>query len=67
MTIMEFIKQNRAAIDQAIDAETFRYDGRGGRGTVPDPPPTHNDEERRQCVLNIEGLYCWARSEGVNI
>ena len=27
----------------------------------------HNDEERRQWVLNDEGLYQWARSEGVKI
>ena len=29
--------------------------------------PYHNDEERRQWVLNDEGLYNWARSEGVKI
>jgi hypothetical protein len=27
----------------------------------------HNDEERRLWILNDEGLYNWARSEGVNI
>jgi hypothetical protein len=27
----------------------------------------HNDEERRQWVMNDESLYNWARSEGVNI
>jgi hypothetical protein len=26
-----------------------------------------NDEERRQWILNDEGLYRWARSEGVRI
>jgi hypothetical protein len=25
------------------------------------------DEERRQWILNDEGLYLWARSEGVRI
>lgn len=29
--------------------------------------PYHNDEERRQWILNDEGLYNWARSEGVRI
>jgi len=29
--------------------------------------PYKNDEERRQWVLNDEGLYNWARSEGVRI
>lgn len=27
----------------------------------------HNDEERRQWILNDESLYNWAKSEGVNI
>lgn len=29
--------------------------------------PYHNDEERRQWIYNDEGLYNWARSEGVQI
>jgi hypothetical protein len=29
--------------------------------------PYKNDEERRQWVLNHEGLYLWARQEGVKI
>jgi hypothetical protein len=29
--------------------------------------PYKNDAERREWVLNDEGLYNWARSEGVNI
>jgi hypothetical protein len=29
--------------------------------------PYHNDEERRQWVENDEGLYAWARSEGVRV
>ena len=67
MTIREFIRQHRDEIDAAINAELYRYDGRGGRGTVPDPPPKRNDEERRGWILNDEGLYRWARSEGVRI
>lgn len=27
----------------------------------------HNDEERRLWIMNDEGLYQWARSEGVDI
>jgi hypothetical protein len=27
----------------------------------------HNDEERRLWILNDEGLYNWARSEGVQV
>ena len=66
MTIREFIKQNRAAIDQVINQDIYRWDGNGGRGTIPNPAPTYNDEERRKAVLNIESLYSWACSEGVN-
>lgn len=67
MTIREFIRLHRTRIDQAINEEVYRYDGNGGRGTIPNPPPTYNDEERRKAVLNIEGLYKWARVEGVKI
>lgn len=67
MTFRNFIATNRAALDAAINEAMFRHDGRGGRGTIPDPPPTHNDQERREWVLNDEGLYRWARAEGVRI
>jgi hypothetical protein len=60
ISLREWIKQNRDEIDNAINSVLFRYDG---RGTVPNPPPSRNDDERRQWVLNDEGLYNWARSE----
>jgi hypothetical protein len=66
MTMREFIRQNRAAIDTAINAVVYRYDGKGGAGTVPDPPPTYDDDERRLWIVNDEGLYLWARSCGVD-
>jgi hypothetical protein len=61
-----FIEKNRVAIDAAINGVMYRYDGKGGKGTIPDPAPRRNDEERRQWILNDEGLYQWARSEGVS-
>lgn len=67
MRMREFIKTNRAEIDAAINQVTYRHDGRGGRGVIPDPPPTRNDSERREWVLNDEGLYRWARSAGVPV
>ncbi len=67
MTMQEFIKQNRTELDQAINGAIYRYDGNGGRGTIPTPAPTHNDKERREWIMNDEGLYRWARSEGVRI
>lgn len=56
MTLRDFIKTNRAELDQCI-ARALRQDK--------NPRPT--DEERRLWILNDEGLYNWARSEGVRI
>jgi len=65
--MMDFIRENRAELDAAINSALYRHDGRGGRGTVPNPPPSRNDSERREWVLNDEGLYHWARAEGVRV
>ncbi len=67
MTMREFIRANRKEIDDAINGALYRHDGNGGRGTIPDPPPKRNDDERRNWIVNDEGLYSWARSEGVNV
>jgi hypothetical protein len=56
MTLREFIKQNRAELDACIARALGEPDN-----------PRKNDEERRQWILNDEGLYRWARSEGVKI
>lgn len=52
MSLREFIRTHRAEIDAAIV-------GASGLAT--------NDEERREWILNDEGLYRWARAEGVRI
>ena len=31
------------------------------------PPPKHNDKERETWIMNDEGLYRWAKSEGVPV
>jgi hypothetical protein len=62
-----FIRAHRADIDAAINAALYRYDGKGGKGIVPNPPPKRNDSEREQWISNDESLYNWARSEGVAI
>lgn len=54
MTLRDFIKENRAQLDACI------------LKTVPNLQRL-NDEERRQWILNDEGLYLWARREGVRI
>jgi len=57
ISLQGFIRAHRAEIDAAIvrrlgSEAAHRY---------------RNDEERRLWVLNDEGLYTWARSEGVRI
>lgn len=54
ISIRTFIRENRKALDQAI------WRACPGIGTL-------NDEDRRLWVLNDEGLYLWARAEGVRI
>jgi hypothetical protein len=53
MSMGEFIRQNREEIDRYI-RDQVEIEGLA-------------DEERRLWVLNDEGLYNWARSEGVKI
>jgi hypothetical protein len=48
-----FIKENRNELDDCIQLKC--------------PGALRNDHERRLWVLNDEGLYNWARSEGVRI
>lgn len=62
MKIKQWIKEHRQEIDNIINAELFRYDGNGGPGTIPNPPPKRNDDERYQWVQNYEPLYVWAKS-----
>jgi hypothetical protein len=54
MTLKQFIRKNRKEIDAAIRRVNPQQD-------------KFNDEERRLWVLNDEGLYLWARAEGVRI
>lgn len=73
MRLQDFIKKNRAQIDKAINAELYRYDGEGkARKTIPEPadPATtapHDDNFRAQWIMGDEGLFNWARREGVKI
>ena len=53
MTIKDFIKENRQELDECIQRAC--------------PGAPKNDNERRLWILNDEGLYNWARSEGVRI
>jgi hypothetical protein len=53
MKMADFIKENKEEIDKAIKRVV--------------PNCQLNNEERRQWILNDEGLYQWARSQGVRI
>ena len=53
MSKRDFIRQNREEIDRLI------------KSVVPDV--RLNDEERELWIMNDEGLYLWAKSEGVRI
>ncbi len=56
MTMRQFIRENRKELDQCI-----------ARALGMEKNPRANDTERRLWILNDEGLYNWARSEGVRI
>lgn len=62
-----FIRDNRVEIVAAINGAVYRYDGNGGRGVVPDPAPSYDDDEIRQWIDNDESLYQWAQREGVRV
>lgn len=51
----EFVKENRAELDACIKA------------ALNDPDYRLNDSERCDWVMNDEGLYRWAKSEGVRV
>lgn len=53
MTLRAFVRAHRAEIDAAAHAA-------GYRGRL-------NDEERGDWIANDEGLYLWARREGVPV
>jgi len=55
-TLREFIREHRAELDVCI-----------ARALCMERNPRPNDEERRLWILNDEGLYRWARAEGVRI
>ncbi len=56
MTLKEFIKSEREALDIEISKRLKKY-----------PYEKFNDHERRLWILNDESLYSWARSHGVRI
>ncbi len=75
MTLKAFIKANREEIDAAI-VRALRHTPKeascqcplsGARDHECGSYPNLDDEDRRRWILNDEGLYTWARSEGVRL
>jgi len=73
MTLQVFIRENKTELDQAIGRATGHVP-RTASCDCPKSGTDHyhaperlNDSERRLWILNDEGLYRWARSEGVKI
>jgi hypothetical protein len=69
----DFIAENREQLDAAINRVLCHVPRTAScycplSGTEHDHPAKRlSDEDRRQWILNDEGLYNWARSEGVPI
>ena len=73
MTIQEFIDQNRGQL-QVVIKKAVGFVPRTASCYCPMSGTDHyhypddmDDEEIRQWVLNDEGLYDWARAEGVEL
>ena len=64
MRLQDLINQNRGVIDGFINASVYRFDGNGGFGQVPYPPPIYNDKERAAWISSDESLYNWALAMG---
>lgn len=74
MTLQDFIRANRYDLDACINRVLGHVPRTAScRCPLNGTDHTHNDAaqlddaERRQWILNDEGLYRWARSEGVRI
>lgn len=55
MKLTRFIEENRGELDRLI------------RAAVNQPNIDLDDDDRTDWIMNDEGLYSWARSEGVNL
>lgn len=67
MRMRDFIRENREELEAAVNGAMYRHDGNGGAGTVPTPAPTYTADELEDWIANDEGLYLWARREGVRV
>jgi hypothetical protein len=63
MNMKEIIRWHRPFIDDIINATRTNVHGE----TLPDPPPTYTDEERKEWIQNHKGLYTWAKALGARM
>lgn len=77
MTIRDFIREHRAELEQAI-GRSIGHVPATASCDCPKSRTDHyhdgtenakrlNEADLRQWILNDEGLYSWARSEGVRV
>lgn len=73
MRMRDFISQNRTEIDAAING-TLSFVPRSASCDCPRSGTDHHHEphtltnrDRKQWIASDEGLYNWARREGVNV
>jgi hypothetical protein len=74
MTLADFIREHRQELDECIN-RVLNHVPRtaschcplNGTDHTHSDAPELNDRERRLWILNDEGLYRWARAEGVRI
>lgn len=74
MTLQQFIREHRIELDDFINRNlnyipktASCYCDQNGTNHMHSHKNALNDKERRLWILNDEGLYRWARSEGVRI
>ena len=53
MTLRDFIKQNRAELDNAINGALYRHDGNGGRGMIAPIVTVNCHTICNQCIQRI--------------
>lgn len=73
MTLRDFIKEHREELDTCI-GRAIGHIPRTASCYCPKsgtdhqhPAPALTNKDRREWILNDEGLYRWARAEGVRI
>jgi len=65
-SVHRFIRENRAKIDAKIN-ETLSPSVRETNRNFGIKVPRFNDNDRHVWLLNNEGLYLWAKAQGIKV